>query len=445
MKNTNKEKRNIDPILKKGMDITISILKQEFPFIIDWDYDEDTDNYHTALYINLICDLKKTSEFYDSEVHFIYKDNPIIKQVYPTGPLNKNREIESDDKHRLYNEIISELNEIYENLPEDYVEKNDWGENKSINVEGFIFYNKQETINESNKINPSVIEELLYDVLNINKELICDIEYENKEERFDINGKQVFNSPSVTVTFLGHTSNKMRRQEKYDKILDEIWETIYDMTGIGIDLYSKYVNTCEQETINESKEKTNYIPIIKELVEPFKNEDAVCDIDVIYDEEDDMYSVYLVLGNEELNDNFYYVDGIRTYRNKLVRKIKEEINTYLPIDNLYVGSYGKPNCGWSPLNESISDGAYIDLFSDIVQSYKDNETICDIEVSYDKEDDMYTIMILFDTEELLKIRDRGRYARQIRNEIGEEIVKYVPDFMNFYVGSYVRHCKESKV
>jgi hypothetical protein len=345
MKNTNKEKRNIDPILKKGMDITISILKQEFPFIVDWDYYEDTDNYHTALYINLICDLKKTSEFYDSEVHFTYKDNPIIKQVYPTGPLNKNREIESDDKHRLYNEIISELNEIYENLPEDYAEKNEWGENKSINVDYFIFYNKQETINESNKINPSVIEELLYDVLNINKELICDIEYENKEERFDINGKQVFNSPSVTVTFLGHTSNKMRRQEKYDKILDEIWETIYDMTGIGIDLYSKYVNTCEQETINES----------------------------------------------------------------------------------------------------ISDGVYIDLFSDIVQSYKDNETICDIEVSYDKEDDMYTIMILFDTEELLKIRDRGRYARQIRNEIGEEIVKYVPDFMNFYVGSYVRHCKESKV
>jgi len=341
MKNTNKEKRNIDPILKKGMDITISILKQEFPFIVDWDYYEDTDNYHTALYINLICDLKKTSEFYDSEVYFTYKDNPIIKQVYPTGPLNKNREIESDDKHRLYDEIRSELNEIYENLPEDYAEKNDWGENKSINVEGFIFYNKQETINESNKINPSVIEELLYDVLNINKELICDIEYENKEERFDINGKQVFNSPSVTVTFLGHTSNKMRRQEKYDKILDEIWETIYDMTGIGIDLYSKYVNTCEQETINES----------------------------------------------------------------------------------------------------ISDGVYIDLFSDIVQSYKDNETICDIEVSYDKEDDMYTIMILFDTEELLKIRDRGRYARQIRNEIGEEIVKYVPDFMNFYVGSYVRYCK----
>lgn len=233
-----KEKRNIDPILKKGMDITISILKQEYPFIIDWDYNEDTDKYHTALYINLICDLKKVSEFYDSEVHFHYKDNPISKHVYPLGPLNKNREIGSDEKYEFYKEILNELNEIYGNLPEDYTEKTEWDETKPIRVDHFIFYNKQETINESNK------------------------------------------------------------------------KTIY-----------------------------------------------------------------------------------------------------------------------------------LELINNVVEDYINNDVICDIEVSYDKEDDMYTIMILFDTEEMLKIRDRGRYARQIRNKIGEEIVKYVPDFMNFYVGSYVRYCK----
>jgi len=238
MKNMYKEKRNIDPILKKGMDITISILKQEYPFIIDWDYNEDTDNYHTTLYINLICDLKKASEFYDSEVHFYYKDNPISKHVYPLGPLNKNREIGSDEKYEFYKEILNELNEIYSNLPEDYTEKTEWDETKPIKVDHFIFYNKQETINESNK-------------------------------------------------------------------------------------------------------KT----------------------------------------------------------------------------------------------------LYLELINNVVEDYINNDVICDIEVSYDKEDDMYTIMILFDTEEMLKIRDRGRYARQIRNEIGEEIVKYVPDFMNFYVGSYVRYCK----
>ena len=99
--------------------------------------------------------------------------------------------------------------------------------------------------------------------------------------------------------------------------------------------------------INEAEEKQpKYLNIIKNLIEPFKNEDCVCEINVLYDEEDDMYSVYLVLGNEELNNNFYYVTETINYRDKLANKIKTEIKSYLPIDNLYVGSYGKPNCDW---------------------------------------------------------------------------------------------------
>jgi hypothetical protein len=105
--------------------------------------------------------------------------------------------------------------------------------------------------------------------------------------------------------------------------------------------------------INESTEKQpKYLNIIEDLVEPFKDEDGVCDIKVSYDDDDDMYSVYIVMGTEEMNDKFFYVPMIQSHISKLRINVKTTIKDYLPIDNLYVGSYGKPNCKWNFLNES---------------------------------------------------------------------------------------------
>jgi hypothetical protein len=105
--------------------------------------------------------------------------------------------------------------------------------------------------------------------------------------------------------------------------------------------------------INESTEKQpKYLNIIKDLVEPFKDEDCVCDIRVLYNEEDDMYLIDLNMGTEELNEKFFAVIGMSHYVSKLRRDIKETIKDYLPIDNFYVGSYASPNCKWKPLNES---------------------------------------------------------------------------------------------
>ena len=105
--------------------------------------------------------------------------------------------------------------------------------------------------------------------------------------------------------------------------------------------------------INESKEKQpKYLNIIKDIVEPFKDEDCVCDVRVLYNEEDDMYLIDLNMGTEELNDKFIAVIGMNHYVSKLRRDIKETIKDYFPIDNFYVGSYSSPNCKWKPLNES---------------------------------------------------------------------------------------------
>jgi hypothetical protein len=105
--------------------------------------------------------------------------------------------------------------------------------------------------------------------------------------------------------------------------------------------------------INESKEKKpKYLNIIKDLVEPIKDEDCVCDVRVLYDEEDDIYLIELNMGTEELNDKFIAVIGMNHYVSKLRRDIKETIKDYLPIDNFYVGSYASQKCNSKSLNES---------------------------------------------------------------------------------------------
>ena len=115
----------------------------------------------------------------------------------------------------------------------------------------------------------------------------------------------------------------------------------------------KYHIHFEKPQLNESVEKKpKYLNIIKDLIKPFKDEDGVCDIRVSYDDDDDMYSVYLIMGTEEMNDKFFYVPMIQSHISKLRINVRNAIKDYLPIDNLYVGSYGKPNCNWNPLNES---------------------------------------------------------------------------------------------
>ncbi len=240
--------------LNRGIDIAVSILKHEFPFITGWDYKDKPETYRSSIYLVLKADMNLASEFYNSPIRKVYK-HAEANVAYPFSPLEISLELNEDEKYELFKVIQKSLVEIYDEIPSELRHE-------------FESYASE---------------------IKIPKELYID----------------------------------------------------------------GFILEKPKENINESKEETtNYVPIIEEIIEPFKNEDCVCEINVLYDEEDDMYSVYLVFSAEELNDKFYNFDGNVTYRNKLVRKIKAEIKAYLPIYNLYVGSYGKPNCGWSPLNEN---------------------------------------------------------------------------------------------
>jgi hypothetical protein len=246
-----------------------------------------------------------------------------------------------------------------------------------IDVELLKYDNLSNVINEA-KYNSQkeIIEKVLNTiVLPEYEHVICRFEVE-QHERFDINGEKRFKSPSVTVTFIGGYGTKlwpvtMGIRDMYDKVMDEIWDTIYNYTGIAVELYSQYVKDCGNKNIylRESKEtEPKYLSLIKELVEPFKDEEGVCDIDISYDDEDDMYNVYLVIGTEEMNEKFFYVPSMQNYISKLRMNVKNTIKQYIPIDNLYVGSYGIPNCKWKSdvitEKHKVSKDEYVELYRD---------------------------------------------------------------------------------
>jgi hypothetical protein len=216
-------------------------------------------------------------------------------------------------------------------------------------------------INESKKKSTN---ELIITVLNTlvlpqYEHVICGFELKNVDDKSLDN---IINYPGVTVTFIGGYGTKMWPQTQavkkmYNDVLDDIWETVWDYTGVSLELYSKYVKDCGKENIylREQKEKNNYIELLKDIIEPFKYEDCVCDIRVLYNEEDDMYLIDLNMGTEELNDRFFYLVGRAHYVKTLRLQITKSIKDYLPIDNFYVGSYASQKCNKKTQDESLNE------------------------------------------------------------------------------------------
>jgi len=147
----------------------------------------------------------------------------------------------------------------------------------------------------------------------------------------------------------------------YETVTYEEWEESipYIENYIKEKYYNETVelwkNKCGGKRLYESEDKPGkYIELIKDLVEPFKDEVAVCDIEINYDEEDDMYSLYIIIGLKDLDKKFHQVRQVQRnhYVKQLQFKIKKTISGFLPIKNIYVGSYSSPNCESTSINES---------------------------------------------------------------------------------------------
>lgn len=182
-------------------------------------------------------------------------------------------------------------------------------------------------------------------------------------------------------------------------VKDDDWEESAEY--IENYLIKKYKDETKQmwekkhhKRLNESEEETNYLPIIENIVEPFKEDECICNIDMWYDDEDDMYSVYLVFGTEELDGKFTS-DGKFGYVRKKQKEVEETIKSYLPIKNIRVGSYGTPHCGWKSLNESEdNEEKKIQKNLRAIRQLLDTidvEGLCEMWVEYNPEDGDYEI------------------------------------------------------
>jgi hypothetical protein len=220
-------------------------------------------------------------------------------------------------------------------------------------------YVKSESLNESDNRETDkklkLVKEMIYSLFDEVEFIEVDTNYEGKpliEVYHDVENT----AANYDNWFTHRIIDEIKEMTGDGVVLAPWWALGWDWKYKNPDIYiqvQKIDYDDEGNVINESEEKQpKYLNIIKDLVEPFKDEDGVCDIRVSYDDDDDMYSVYIVMGTEEMNDKFFYVPMIQSHISKLRINVRNIIKDYLPIDNLYVGSYGKPNCKWNPINES---------------------------------------------------------------------------------------------
>jgi hypothetical protein len=144
------------------------------------------------------------------------------------------------------------------------------------------------------------------------------------------------------------------------------------------------------KNLNESK-TIDYNELIYTILERFKEEDCICDTRVSFDVEENYYDIYLVFSQEELHDKFSDVMGIRTYIQKMMNEVKNDLEAFLPIRNIFIGYYTKPNCEWSPLNESEDDKEKnLNVLRELISMF-DYSEVCDMWVEYEPEDGYYAI------------------------------------------------------
>ena len=50
---------------KKGIDIVVKMMRKSHPYIIGWKYNEELAETAVSIYIDVICDVEKTKEFFN--------------------------------------------------------------------------------------------------------------------------------------------------------------------------------------------------------------------------------------------------------------------------------------------------------------------------------------------------------------------------------------------
>lgn len=106
--------------IRKGIDISVDVLKQDYPFVVGWDYSDSPEHYTYKIYINLELDFSKAMEFYNLKPHPRYGkfivDAIEDRETFPYPFSMMNYEDEGFDVKEVY-KLQNDLTEIYEDIP----------------------------------------------------------------------------------------------------------------------------------------------------------------------------------------------------------------------------------------------------------------------------------------------------------------------------------------
>ena len=137
-----KEETDRSDKTSNGMNLAVKILKKSYPYVKGWKYgDSGEDRYD--IFINIICDIEKLKEFYNSNLSPYYiknKDNLEGEDfAYAFSPLLINKGMNADEKFKEHKRLTQELNDIYEMMPESLIKKDLFNDPKSIQIDKFMF------------------------------------------------------------------------------------------------------------------------------------------------------------------------------------------------------------------------------------------------------------------------------------------------------------------
>jgi hypothetical protein len=194
---------------------------------------------------------------------------------------------------------------------------------------------------ESKRDLTSVIQTLLDGFVNDHKDILCKVEVKHPDKRTKLpHSDNVYENYRATFHLIAHKGGySSTRAQLMDNVMNEVWDLVYNYTGQKLDMFTKYVNSCD-DIIKENKD--NSIPnMIKTLgisdaikyfgnyytIEPYLKEidkvnfikEKIIEINddgidlyeigeepIIYEEEDGEIHQIESLGNESVN--------IRTYQ-----------------------------------------------------------------------------------------------------------------------------------
>ena len=115
------ETENIDNI-SKGIDIAVKMLKRQYPFIVNWVYDDPPTTYGSTIYIHLEVDTQKTIKFYGMNIRKGYKtyvENSIEDRTTFAYPFSTLEYPEDFDTSKANKNIDNDFIEIYEHMVPD--------------------------------------------------------------------------------------------------------------------------------------------------------------------------------------------------------------------------------------------------------------------------------------------------------------------------------------